>query len=124
MAKNKTFAGLDSLPELPKKTDKPQVREQVSVPSKGGGGAVVGGREAAQKARKATRSKKKRTLTLRLSQDDTEIIDKLARKLKKKGLQYSDANAVRLALRCFDASDERITEIADEIKSEDGRSLR
>jgi len=124
MAKNKTFAGLDSLPELPKKTDKTQVREKVSVPPKGGGTTVVGGREAAQKARKATRSKKKRTLTLRLSQDDTEIIDQLALKLKKKGLQYSDANAVRLALRCFDASDERIAEIADEIKSEDGRSLR
>jgi|GEM_PF-2250573 len=131
MSKDKAFAGLDAIPVTNKITKK---RARKRTKKKGedyveaeqfdlidGENKVVGGQESAQKAIMQTRARKKRTLTMRLSLDYTEIIDELARKLKKKGLQYSDANAVRLALLCFDASEERIEEVAEQIKSEDRR---
>jgi hypothetical protein len=85
---------------------------------------VIAGQEAASHAKKVASTKKNKLVAVRLSDSDLAITSKLALQLRKHGLQYSEANAVRLSLRLFNGSAEQIAEIAEEIKAEDGRKIR
>ena len=111
MAKNKGLAGLDSLKAI---VDKPHKQNKV----------VIAGAESAKKASKATQSKKTKTLAIRLNESDRAITKDLALKFLDRGLQYSEANAVRAAIRNFKPTEKILDAIAEEIKSEDGRGMK
>jgi len=90
---------------------------------------VIAGKDAAEKGLAQTKAVKRKPLALRLSQKDQDSMKDMARMLQDFGLPYSEANAVRLALRYFKASEATISkamisEIAEEVKSEDGRRLK
>ena len=66
-------------------------------------------------------SKKNKTLSIRLSQQDRDVTERLALQLKELGYQYSAGDAVRVALRLFNAEPVAIAKVAEELKLEDGR---
>jgi len=114
MTKKKGLAGLDSLKKIGEVKADPQKAKQITI----------AGKDSAEKALAQTKARKQNPLALRLATKDHEILETLAMKLKQHGLQYSEANAVRLALRLFKASESDISKIAEEIKGEDGRRQR
>ena len=114
MSKKKGLAGLDSLKAIEEIQSNPKKEKKVTI----------AGKDSAEKALAQTKSRKQNPLAIRLATKDHEILETLALRLKKHGLQYSEANAVRLALRLFKASDSEVSKIAEEIKGEDGRKQR
>jgi len=114
MSKKKGLAGLDSLKAIGEAKANPTTKKKITI----------AGKDSAEKALAQTQAKKQKPLALRLAIKDHERLESLALKLKQHGLQYSEANAVRLALRLFKGSDKDIAKIAEEIKAEDGRRQR
>lgn len=113
MAK-KQLKALESLKAIEKVTAEPDKHKEVTV----------AGMEAAQTALRQDQTKKTKQVGMRLGGVDLEIVETLAIKLKQQGLQYSEANAVRLALRLFKGSNIDIAKIALQIKEEDGRKRK
>ena len=110
--KKKTLAGLDALKAINESTNKKTTNKPIA------------GQEAAQEALIETRTRKTKHVGMRLGGTDLDILEDLAHKLKKHGLQYSEANAVRLALRLFKGQEQDILKIVHEIKQEDGRKRK
>lgn len=141
MAAKKTVAGMEALKAI-KALDKPaQKIEADPVPEKKrseklepvhksapesakGKASPPAGANAVARARAKEASLKMKTIGLRVAPKDLDIIQNLAHKLMQHGLQYSEANAIRVALRSFDASDNEVARIAEEIMQEDGRRNR
>ena len=120
MSKKSPLAAMEALKGISQKTQAPATKNTKKPAVKKNPGAVAG-QAAADSARKKASSKKSKVIGFRTAKKDLDIIEDLAIKLKRHGLQYSEANAIRLALRLFKASDAQIEAIAQEIKDEDGR---
>lgn len=118
MSKKNPIAALAALQQM-KESPSAVAKKESSQPK-----PVVAGQEAASHAKKVAATKKNKLVALRLSERDLAITSKLALQLRDHGLQYSEANAVRLALRLFNGSSKEIAKIAKEIKDEDGRKIR
>ena len=114
MSKKKGLAGLDSLKAIEKVKTDPEAKKKITI----------AGKDSAEKALAQTKARKQKPLALRLATKDHEILETLAMKLKQHGLQYSEANAVRLALRLCKASEADIRKVAEQIKEEDGRKRK
>ena len=110
----KSLKALESLKAIEKVTSEPEKHKEVTV----------AGMEAAPTALKQDKAKKTKQVGMRLGGVDLEIVETLAIKLKQHGLQYSEANAVRLALRLCKASEADIRKVAEQIKEEDGRKRK
>lgn len=113
MPSKKELAGLNALKAIKKTT-----------PKKVSGKASIAGEKSVSKALKISSQKKSKTVAMRLGGDDLSVLESLAIKLKHEGLQYSEANAVRLAIRLFTGTDDDIKRIANDIKAEDGRRTK
>ena len=113
MSKKKGLAGLDALKAI---GEVQPTSEKKPIP--------IAGLDASQKAMRETVTRKTRQVGMRLGGTDLDLLEDLAIKLKKHGLQYSEANAVRLALRLFKGKEQDIAQIAQQIKEEDGRKRR
>jgi len=114
MAKKRVLTGLQSLKAIERIKADPEKRASTTI----------AGMDASEAALKQDEAKKTKQVGMRLGGKDLEIVEMLAIKLKKCGLQYSEANAVRLALRLFEGSDLDVQRIAAQIKEEDGRKRR
>lgn len=99
------------------------LREERGISGKAESSAPAGAKAVA-KARAKEASLKMKTIGFRVAPKDLEIIQNLASKLMRHGLQYSEANAIRVAVRSFGASDSEIAAIAQQILQEDGRRNR
>jgi hypothetical protein len=112
MSKKSTIPALAAITAIT--STKNEISDRKSLP----------GSEAVQKSIVKKSTRKKRMLGVNLSQNELDVTKKLALKLQKLGLQYSESNAVRVAIRLFDANDTQIAKIAAEIRAEDGRRHR